>query len=317
VRTHLKRQPHGPVPPMSPFSRGAAFVDRSGVVVAADVGFETLIGLGDDPTAGLRARAESSPELRALLRGEGPSSARVPGAAGEVELERIASRDGVLLLVRTPGSAEWLEQAMRSQALTRLASGLAHDVKNPLNAMALQIALLGEKLSSRGEIGVASDTHLAAIRDQIGRVNEVVRRFLDVADPTAPLGYTDLGALLADAGHLFAHDARRRRIELALDAPVGTVRTCADASRVGRLLLGLLHRALAETPESGRIHARAAADGGDATLTIEHGAGDRDAELGYYTDVVAEAARSLDGRLAIFREGGVERVVLRLPRYEP
>lgn len=292
-------------------------MDRSGAVVAADVGFASLLGLDDDPTTGLRARAESSPALRALLGGAGPSSARIPGPAGEVELERIASGDGVLLLVRTPGSAEWLEQAMRSQALTRLAAGLAHDVKNPLNAMALQIALLGEKLSSRGDVGVASDTHLAAMRDQIGRVNEVVRRFLDVADPTAPLGYTDLGRLLADAGHLFAHDARRRRIELTLDAPAGTVRTRVDASRVGRMLLGLLHRALAETPDGGRIHARAASDTGEATLAIEHGAGDRDAELGYYPDVVAEAARSLGGRLVVTREAGVERVMLRLPRYEP
>jgi signal transduction histidine kinase len=305
---------------MTPFARGAAFVDRSGVIVAADRGFNALLGLSeDDPTAGLRARAETSLALRALLEPGpgGPAQGRVPGAAGDVELERITARDGVLLLVRTPDSAEWLEQAMRSQALTRLASGLAHDVKNPLNAMALQIALLGEKLSSRGDIGVTSDTHLAALRDQIGRVNEVVRRFLDVADPSSPLGYTDLGSLLADAAHLFGHDARRRRVELAIDAPAGLVRTRADASRVGRILLGLLHRALAETPEGGRIHARAAGDGADAILSVEHDAGEPDAALGYYTDVVADAAQSLDGRLAISRERGVERVVLRLPRYEP
>jgi signal transduction histidine kinase len=303
---------------MTPFARGAAFVDRTGVIVAADAGFNALLGLSaDDPTAGLRSRAETSPALRELLGPGGPTHATVPGAAGDVELERIAAHEGVLLLVRTPESAEWLEQAMRSQALTRLASGLVHDVKNPLNAMALQIALLGEKLSSRGEIGVASDTHLAAMRDQIGRVNEVVRRFLDVADPSSPLGYTDLGSLLADAAHLFGHDARRRRVELAIDAQAGLVRTSADAGRVGRIVLGLLHRALAETPESGRVHARSAAEGADAIFSVEHDAGERDAALGYYTDVVADAARSLDGRLAIAREGAVERVVLRLPRYEP
>ena len=106
---------------------------------------------------------------------------------------------------------------MRSRGSQRPAAGVAHDIKNPLNAMALQLALLADKLSP-GDAGAASATHLAALRDQIVRVNEVVRRFLDVTDPSAPLGYTDVGALAADTASLFAHDARRRRIELHVDA---------------------------------------------------------------------------------------------------
>ena len=304
---------------MQPFASGAAFVDRSGAVVAADGAFLSRLGLpGDDPTGALRARAETMPALRALLSGEGPAVIGVEGADGErLDLERIPSGAGVLLLLRPAQADEWLEHAMRSHGLGRLAGGVVHDIKNPLNAMALQVAILGEKLSSSPDAGATAAGHLGALRDQIGRVNEILRRFLDVADPTAPLGYTDVGALLADVASLFTHEARRRRVALTVEAQPGLVRTACEPGRVGRLVLGLFARALAETPEEGRLVARAEARDGRAALTIEHGAGDRDPALGYYSEVAAAAAKALGGAFLQERRDTVERLSLTLPRNDP
>ncbi len=297
---------------------GAAFVDRSGAILAADAGFLARLGLSpDDPSGGLRARAEQSPELRAFLAGDGGATARVPGADGHaVQLERVPSGSGALLVARPATGDEVLEHAMRSQGLGRLASGVAHDIKNPLNAMSLQLALLGEKLSGSADAATAAAGHLGALRDQIGRVNEVLRRFLDVADPAAPYGYTDVGALLADVATLFGHEGRRRRIALAVEAPPGVVRTTCDPGRVGRLVLGLYARALAETPDGGRVAARAEARGPAATVLIEHVAGDPDGDLGYYTEVAAASAKALGGEFAHERRDGVQRFSLALPRIE-
>jgi signal transduction histidine kinase len=303
---------------MSSFARGAAFVDGSGAVLAADEGFLAQLGASrEGATAALRARAAESPELRALLDSDGPAVAILPGRGGEpVPVEKLPAPGGALLLARAERCQEWLEQAMRSQGLTRLAAGLAHDIKNPLNAMALQLALLGEKLSSDGDAATASAGHLAALKDQIGRVNEVVRRFLDVAEPSAPLGFTDVGGLLADTANLFGHDARRRRIELSIDAHPGPVRTRADPERVAPLILGLFCRAMAETPEGGKLAAKASVRAGDVLVGIEHAAGDLAAELGYYSDVVQAAAARMGGGFTAAREGGVARLELRLPRDE-
>ncbi len=300
---------------MHPFAGGAAFVDRTGAVVAADAAFLERLGLrADNPTARLRERAEAVPELRTLLSGGGPARVRIAGAGGAVvDVERVPSDSGVLLVVREVRAQEWLEHSMRSHALTRLAAGVAHDIKNPLNAMSLQIALLAEKLSS-AEASAASSGHLGALREQIGRVNEVVRRFLDVTDPTAPLGYTDLGLLLGDAASLFVHDARRRQIEVVLDGQTGAVRTRCDPARVGRLIVGLLARALAETPDGGRLAGHAELLGLDAVVAIEHTAGDPDPDLGYYTEVAAAAADALGGRFSLERGDATERLMLTLPR---
>ena len=59
---------------------------------------------------------------------------------------------------------------MRSIALGRVASGIVHDIKNPLNAMALQIALLGEKLSSVPDAASSAAGNLSALRDQVASV---------------------------------------------------------------------------------------------------------------------------------------------------
>jgi signal transduction histidine kinase len=301
---------------MHPFARGAAFVDRSGIVLAADAGFVSQLGLdGSDVSAALRARAEAEPALRALLAGEGSAVARVAGPSGEVEVERVsATGEGALVLVRPPCCEEHLEHAMRSQGLTRLVAGVAHDIKNPLNAMALQIALLSDKLAGSGDAAASTTSHLGALRDQITRVNEVVRRFLDVTDPSAPLGYTDVGALVADTASLFGHDARRRRLDLSVDAVEGAVRTRCDPGRVSRLVVGIFYRALVETPERGRLAIRVAGDGPDVRVSIEHTAADPDPELRYYTEVATAAAEALGGAFAHAREAGTERVSLRLPR---
>ncbi|ABC81327.1 histidine kinase [Anaeromyxobacter dehalogenans 2CP-C] len=298
-------------------SAGAAFVDPAGTVIAADPGFLAGLGLeGGDPTGALRARAEGSPALRALLAGEGPPVARLEGADGEgtVELERIPASAGALLLVRPADGQEWLEHAARSDGLTRIAAGVAHDIKNPLNAMSLQLALLAEKLAASPEASGAAASHLGALRDQVVRVNEVLRRLVDVADPSAPLGYTDVGALLADAAALLGHDARRRRVALAVDAHPGAVRSGADAARLGRLLLGTLARAVATTPEGGRLAVRAATEGEWAVVRLEQRPGDPGPESGYYSGVAAAAAEALGGSLEVIREGGEQRSVLRLPR---
>jgi signal transduction histidine kinase len=302
------------------FATGSAFVDRTGAVVAADAGFLARLGLGGDPTPAFRARVESSPELRGLLAGGGESVARVAGADGAVlELERIPSSAGVLLVVRDPRAEELGEHALRSHAFGRLVAGVAHDIKNPLNAMSLQIALLSEKLSSGGDPSeaVAATAHLAAIRDQIGRVNDVLRRLLDVLDPAAPLGYMDLASFLTDVASLLAHDARRRRVEITIDVHAGGVRTLGDASRVGRIVVGMCSGALARTPEGGRFAARAEARNREAMLVIEHASGDPDGGVGYDIEVLRAGAAAVGGRFERERvEQRTERLTLVVPGYE-
>ncbi len=303
-------------------SEGSAFLDRSGRVLAMDASFRAQLRLGaGDPSVALHERARTEPALSSLLAGEGPDAARLAGSEerGEsgCELTRVPGSGGLLLHARRSAAAlpaPAIEYAMQALALARLAASVSHEVKNPLNAMALQVALLGDKIGSSSEaLATACANNLASLKTQIGRVNEVVRRFLDVADP-APASSFDAGALLADAAVLFVHEARRRRFTLSCDASGGSVRAHADPARTARLIVGLLWRAVAGTPEGGSLVASAHATGEEAVLALEGAPGTLAGPLAWIGGVAAASAGEMGGRLVEMSSEVADRVVLVLPR---
>jgi signal transduction histidine kinase len=300
-------------------SEGSAYLDRTGRVIAADDGFRSCMGLPDgDATATLRARAEAEPTLGALLAGDGPEVARVAAGwngVGDLEVARSRVEGGTLLRVRLAGglAGPVLEHAMHSIALARIAGGVAHDVKNPLNALALQLALLGDKIGAGGEALAAScANNLASMKNQIGRVNDVVRRLADVTDPVAGVAF-DLGALASDVASLFAHESRRRRVALACEGEAGAVHARGDPGRTARVLLGLVWRGLSRPGEDAKMLVRAAHDAGEALLLLVHGA-DTDPGLDWMLEVAARAATEMGGRFAASDDAGSARLELRLRR---
>lgn len=304
---------------MSLDGAGRAYIDRTGALVGADAVFLSRLGLeGPDPAAALRARAAGAPQLHALVAGDGPRVAEVPGERGAVEVERVPAGEGAFLVARDAGSVERVEHALRSLVLGRVVVGVAHEIKNPLNAIILQLALLEAKLEDDG--GGAPRTvasHLAAVRGQVARVDEVLRRLAEATDPGAPMGFTDLGALLADVASLFAYELRRRGIEASLAVPSGHARTRCDPARVGRLVLALFGRALAATPDGGRFTARTEARGAEVLVEVVHAAGDPARDLGYESEVLAGGAAMLGGRFERSRpEPGLERLTLTMPGNE-
>jgi signal transduction histidine kinase len=215
-----------------------------------------------------------------------------------------------------PGAqAERLEHALRSMALPWLANGLAHDVKNPLNAMAIHVAVLAEKLAEAGEaVAALGAGHLASLRDQIGRVDEAVRRFVESADPPHRVEPTDVSAAVADLCRLLAHEARRRRVELRCEVGPEPVRSRCDPARLGRLLLGLFRRALAETPAGGSLVVRSGAEGAEATVRFERNAGPEAPDLAFVTEIVAASAAAMGGRLVVQAGADGTRYLLSLPQ---
>lgn len=302
---------------------GSAFLDRTGRVLAADPAFLALLHLGPaEATDGLRVRARANGALAAFLAGEGPDGLRLDAQDGapSCELVRVAAEAGLLVRaipieggLGTPA----LEYAMQAILLARLAGSLAHEVKNPLNAMALQLALLGDKIDAEsGALANACAGNLTSLKNQIGRVNEVVRRYLDVADPPSSGGF-DAGSLLSDATQLLGHEARRRRVAVACDAQSGATLAAGDASRAARLVLGLLWRALGGTPDGGRVLTQASSSGREVTLSVEHERAAADPSQAWMDEVVAAGARQMGGRLEQTTERDTVRVALMLPKERP
>lgn len=253
---------------MAHLANGAALVDGSGEMIGADEGFLCELGLPrTDFAAAWRKKLREAQNLVSANGAvtTGDLRMRFSGPRGTVDVEPVATPVGTLLVARSEMLTALVEHALRSDALTRVASGVAHDIRNPLNAMVLQIALLGEKIAS-GDSASAS-AHLATLRDQVSRVNDVLRRLGDVTEPSAPPG-VDLQRIATDTASLLGHEARRRHVTLTLSPGPKTARTSASPERVGRLVLALMGLVVAQTPEGATLTTAVSLEGDDVLLSL-------------------------------------------------
>jgi signal transduction histidine kinase len=130
---------------------------------------------------------------------------------------------------------------------------LAHDLRNPLNAIALKAAVL--------RLGADSDKarrHAESIEHVTANMAELVDSMLDVRTLEAgrfsvtPVA-CDVGQLVQDSVETFAHLAASRGVRLEQDLPGSALTVAADRERVLQVLSNLFGNALKFTPRAGKI----------------------------------------------------------------
>ena len=98
----------------------------------------------------------------------------IPGATGSGLLVRLRDPEAQRKLGRE------LQTADRLAAISRVSSGVAHEVKNPLNAILLHVEVAKAKLA-RGDTDVIPQMEI--ISSEILRLDRVVKTFLDFTRP--------------------------------------------------------------------------------------------------------------------------------------
>jgi signal transduction histidine kinase len=140
------------------------------------------------------------------------------------------------------------QEAERLAYVGTLASGLAHEIRNPLNALSLNLQLLEE------EMGAGRNGRLFAItREEIGRLERLVSDFLSYARPR-PVERRPLAAIavLERAREVLAGELAARGVEVVVEDASAGGRVEVDPGQMNQLLLNLMQNALAATENSGR-----------------------------------------------------------------
>jgi signal transduction histidine kinase len=135
-------------------------------------------------------------------------------------------------------------------ALGRLTAGIAHEVKNPLNATMIHLELLKMRLGDTPE----ALEHVSVIAAQVRRLDEVVQGFLKFTRPEElRLRPVVLAPLIEDILPVVQAEALPRhvevRVELARDLPA----VSADSSLLQQAFLNLALNACQAMPEGGRL----------------------------------------------------------------
>lgn len=148
---------------------------------------------------------------------------------------------------------EVAERSQRLASLGDLAAGVAHEVRNPLNAIGVGLQRLRREFGP-GAGGEEYGRFLALMEGEVKRLDRIVSDFLGLARPLtlAPAG-CDLGALLREVAALTAEEAARQRVEVEVSAAPAPPLIKADGDRLRQALLNLIRNAYQAMPLGGRL----------------------------------------------------------------
>jgi two-component system NtrC family sensor kinase len=133
-------------------------------------------------------------------------------------------------------------------SLGRLSAGVAHEVRNPLNAMKGAIVHL-QKRKSKDPL-IKEYTHL--ILEEIDRLNEFVSEFLHFAKQSTPNCVpTDLNELLQNTLNLLDEEFRTKRIKVSIDPEFSLPLLQIDPHQMEQVFLNLFNNAMHAMPDGG------------------------------------------------------------------
>ncbi|MFL5319121.1 MAG: histidine kinase [Myxococcaceae bacterium] len=150
---------------------------------------------------------------------------------------------------------------------------LLHDARNPLNALAINLDVLTEKLRGPDrQVPANQEKNLKAMREQIFRVDGILKSFSDYLAPKASSAaggetpaFTDRVVKALDVA---GHELRRGRIALRQMVEPNVRTRAQDGTGLNFLPLQALLRAIARTQPGGEISVTLSADSGRAILKI-------------------------------------------------
>lgn len=165
--------------------------------------------------------------------------------------------------------------AARYGAVPPLMDSLLHDVRNPLNAMAIHLEVLSEKLKAEtGQVPPSQEKNLKAMREQIQRVDGLLRMFSDfIVFRGGTPGEVDLSETTTRALGVLGHEGRKRRVQVQVAVEAGVQVRLQDTSELGFFLTQALLRAFRRVEGGGSVRVTVRVEGPNAVLEVEDSGG--------------------------------------------
>jgi signal transduction histidine kinase len=169
----------------------------------------------------------------------------IPGATGTGLLVRLRDPEAQRKLGRE------LQTADRLAAISRVSGGVAHEVKNPLNAILLHVEVAKAKLS-RGDIDVIPQMEI--ISNEILRLDRVVKTFLDFTRPVElKLETVPVRGLLDDVLELARPQADASKIHVTVNQDAEGVAVRIDRDLLKQAMLNIVVNAMQAMPDGGEL----------------------------------------------------------------
>jgi signal transduction histidine kinase len=199
--------------------------------------------------------------------------AAADGRRVQVSLDFVQEKTtqiGALVIMRDTESVrrigDEIEMSRRLSASGRLTRGVAHEVKNPINAIVLHLQLLQNKLA---EPEADTKRHMDIIGSEIHRLDRVVQTLVDFTRPRdLHLEEVDLRHLLDDVAQLAAPDAEQHGVNIERHLPETRLPVKIDVDLMKQAILNVVLNGVQAMPAGGTLTISARRQNGVVTAEV-------------------------------------------------
>ncbi len=164
--------------------------------------------------------------------------------------------------------ASQLDVATRLAAISRLSGGVAHEIKNPLNAILLRLDFLKARM---GDADPDLGQELDVLSREVLRLDRVVKTFLDFSRPVeVRFEDLDLAALVREVTDLIKPQANLAKIRVSCEWPEHPTPMSGDPDLLRQAALNLITNAVEAMSANGggELHVSVSEEGGEWILEI-------------------------------------------------
>ncbi len=269
---------------MSTLQEGLVLFTQDGRIVLVSASAERFLGVARSQMMGSTAEEvfNDSTRIGRIVLDAFAIRQDVPSREIEIEngrrvqlsLDFISERGapiGALLTVRDAESVRRLgneiELSRRLAAIGRLTSGVAHEVKNPINAIVIHLEILRERIVN---LDPDSRRHMDIINKEIHRLDRVVKSLIDFSRPIdLKLTSLDLRSLAAEVIALAAPEAHAEHVQIVQNLGAQPLSIRADPDLMKQAILNVVLNGVQAMPDGGTLTLRAFATSHAAVLEIE------------------------------------------------
>jgi signal transduction histidine kinase len=166
-----------------------------------------------------------------------------------------------------------MRTAERLSSLGTLAAVMAHEIRNPLEALDLNLALLDKSLAAikpAGQDAQKTTKYVKILEEEISRLAAIVNNFLSFARPgSSTMEEIRLDALMRQIVDLLTNQARSRRVTLELHTQ-GNPKVLGSEDQLKQAFLNLVINSLEAMPQGGLLRIRAEALYAEQNMAVIH-----------------------------------------------